>query len=150
MASCTVSGGGNDQTGEKCVPCSSMDTSHLLNNEDVDRRLQERSSIWTRQIQKIDGKEIPFLTRTFIAKNFQCGLDYINACGIIAEREGHHPNFHLTNYRQVQIDIYTHKLNGITENDVALAIMFDTEVKVDYSPKWLQEHPEAKSTAKNT
>ena len=67
--------------------------------------------------------------------------------GAIAERESHHPDFHLTNYRDVEITLWTHKLGGITENDLKLAEMLDNEVKIEYSPKWLKAHPEASTTA---
>jgi 4a-hydroxytetrahydrobiopterin dehydratase len=70
-------------------------------------------------------------------------LDSINAMGAIAERESHHPDFYLTNYRDCEIILYTHKLQGITENDLVLAEMLDKEVQVTYSPKWLKQHPVA-------
>lgn len=89
------------------------------------------------------------LARAFTAKNFQSALDCINEMGAIAERESHHPNFHLTNYRDVAVEIWTHKLGGITENDITLAKLLDAEVKIDYSPKWLKENHMAKSTAKS-
>lgn len=63
--------------------------------------------------------------------------------GAIAEREGHHPDFHLTSYRDVEIVLFTHKVQGITANDLQLARMLDEEVNVVYSPKWLRENPEA-------
>ena len=83
------------------------------------------------------------ISRKFTAKNFQCALDAINAMGDIAEREGHHPDFHLTSYREVEIVLYTRKLGGVTQNDLSLAKMLDCETEVVYSPKWLKEHPEA-------
>jgi hypothetical protein len=52
----------------------------------------------------------------------------------------------LTKYREVEISIWTHKLGGLTKNDVELAKVLDKEVEVVYSPKWLREHPEAAST----
>ena len=73
-------------------------------------------------------------------------LDCINEMGVIAEREGHHPDFHLTEYRNVKIVLFTHKLGGVTTNDLQLAKMLDAEVTVKYSPKWLQSHPEAEAT----
>lgn len=76
-------------------------------------------------------------------------MDAMNAMGAVAERENHHPDFHLTSYRNVEIVIYTHSLHGVTENDILLASMLDSEAKVDYSPKWLKEHPEAASTVKS-
>ena len=52
---------------------------------------------------------IPVLVCDFTAKNFQAAMDALQAMGTIAERENHHPDFHLTNYRDVRIEIFTHK-----------------------------------------
>ena len=67
------------------------------------------------------------------------------AIGRIAERENHHPDMHLTGYRDVEIVLFTHSLEGISANDIALAKMIDTEVTFVYSPQWLRNHPEAHS-----
>jgi len=75
-------------------------------------------------------------------------MDSINEMGVIAEREGHHPDFHLTNYRHVEIEIFTHKIDGLTTNDFVLAQKLTDEVSVAYSPKWLKSHPEAQRTSK--
>jgi pterin-4a-carbinolamine dehydratase len=61
------------------------------------------------------------LRRYFVAKNFQAALTAINAIGTIAERENHHPDSHLIQYRSVEIILWTHKLSGITRNDIQLA-----------------------------
>lgn len=42
--------------------------------------------------------------------------------------------------------MYTHAVNGMTQNDIILAELIDA-VPVAYSPKWLKEHPEAEATA---
>jgi hypothetical protein len=81
---------------------------------------------------------------------FQAALDSINAMEAIAERESHHPDFYLTNYRDCEIILYTHKLQGITENDLVLAEMLDKEVQVTYSPKWLKQHPVANTEKTET
>lgn len=88
------------------------------------------------------------ISRSFTAKNFQSALDAINDIGQIAEREGHHPDIHLTSYREVEIVLTTHSLGGVTENDIALAKMLDEQVKIVYSPRWLKDNPDAKPTAK--
>merc|ERR1711862_92382 len=90
----------------------------------------------------VDGVGVRSISRKYIAKNFQSALDSINAMGNIAEREGHHPDFHLTSYRNVEIVLCTHSVGGVTKNDISLARMFDKEVNITYSPKWLREHPE--------
>jgi pterin-4a-carbinolamine dehydratase len=60
----------------------------------------------------------------------------------------HHPDLHLTGYRNVEVVLYTHSVGGVTENDLIMAGLID-EVKVAYSPKWLKEHPEAAHTVKS-
>ena len=85
------------------------------------------------------------ISRSFVAKNFQFALDAINDVGKIAEREGHHPDFHLTSYRSVEIVLYTHSVGGVTINDLTLAKKIEEEVTFTYSPKWLRENPTAAS-----
>jgi 4a-hydroxytetrahydrobiopterin dehydratase len=128
-------------TGDKvdpkaCIPCSSLD---LLSPEEVQKRLETSLPLW----ELATSEKGPFLRRKFTAKTFQAALDSINAFGAIAERENHHPDFHMTDYREVEVVLWTHKLNGITESDFVLAEMLNSEVTVVYSPKWLREHPEA-------
>lgn len=141
---------------KKCVPCESLDPSALLGRDDVEKALSTSLPLW--EITQAPGpsggggasKEDPMMSfglavsRKFTAKNFQCALDALNGMGAIAEREGHHPDFHLTSYREVEVVLYTHTVGGVTSNDLDLARMLDAEVDVAYSPKWLREHPEAK------
>ena len=62
-----------------------------------------------------DGQAAPpALIRRFVAKNFQCALDFVNTVGAVAEEEGHHPDIGLTGYRNVQLVLYTHKVGGVT------------------------------------
>jgi len=126
--SCTPSG--------KCVPCESFDKSHLLSTDQIEKDTSTMP-LWS---LNIDGK----LTRKYTAKNFQCAMDSLNEIGKIAERENHHPDLHLTSYRDVEIILYTHSLGGLTQNDIAVARMIDAEVDIVYSPKWLKSNPEAK------
>ncbi len=86
------------------------------------------------------------LSRAFTAKNFAAALAFLNAVAAVAEAEGHHPDLHLTSYRDVEIVLYTHAVGGLTENDLIMAGLIDA-VPAVYSPKWLKEHPEAESTA---
>lgn len=122
--------------GGKCLPCESLDKSHLLSLQQVESELA--SMTW-----KLcdDSTKI---TRTYTAKNFQSAMDSLTEIGKIAERENHHPDMHLTGYRNVEIVLFTHSLGGISLNDIAMAKMIDDEVSFNYSPKWLREHPEAK------
>ena len=58
-------------------------------------------------------------------KNFRDGIKLLNNVGAIAEREQHHPDLHLEGYRHVWIEIYTHAIGGLSENDFILAAKID-------------------------
>jgi len=45
--------------------------------------------------------------------------------GKIAEQEAHHPDLHLESYRKVWIEIWTHDIGGLSENDFILAAKID-------------------------
>lgn len=43
------------------------------------------------------------ITRSFIAKNFVAAINFFEAVGQLAEEAGHHPDLHLTSYRDVEV-----------------------------------------------
>ena len=64
------------------------------------------------------------LLRAFKFKNFRQALAFTNQVGELAEAEGHHPDI-LLKWGEVQVTIYTHKVNGLTESDFVLAAKID-------------------------
>ncbi len=48
------------------------------------------------------------------------GLEFALKVGRLAEEEGHHPNIHIY-YKRVVIDLTTHNIKGLSENDFILA-----------------------------
>ncbi len=73
-----------------------------------------------------DGSKI---SRKFKMKNFVDAMRLINAVAELAEREQHHPDLHLTGYRQVRIDLTTHAIGGLSENDFIVAAKVDHAFK---------------------
>lgn len=69
-----------------------------------------------------DGKRI---RREWRVKDFVTALDFFQRIGQIAEAEDHHPDLHLVGYRNVAIEIWTHAVGGLTENDFILAAKID-------------------------
>ena len=65
-----------------------------------------------------DGKRI---RRKWVVKDFVIALDFFNRVGRIAQAEDHHPDLHLKGYRNVTIDLSTHDLGGLSENDFIVA-----------------------------
>lgn len=65
-----------------------------------------------------DGKSIYFKRSL---KNFVQSLELLNKIGQLAENEQHHPDLHLTGYRNVRIVLTTHAIGGLSENDFIVA-----------------------------
>ena len=65
------------------------------------------------------------IRRDWELKNFREGIKLIHNVGALAEREQHHPDLHLEGYRHVWIEIYTHAIGGLSENDFILTAKID-------------------------
>ena len=60
------------------------------------------------------------LTRTFDFPDFVMALAFVNRLGALAEEQGHHPDL-LLRWGSVRVDIWSHKVDGLTESDFVLA-----------------------------
>ena len=60
------------------------------------------------------------LHRSFKFKNFQTAMDFVQKVGAIAEQEDHHPDIEF-GWGYANILIFTHKIDGLHENDFILA-----------------------------
>ena len=69
-----------------------------------------------------DGQRI---RKDWVVKDFLAGLDFFNAVGQAAEAEDHHPDLHLEGYRNLWIELWTHAVGGLSENDFILAAKID-------------------------
>ena len=61
------------------------------------------------------------LTRNIKLANFKEALALVNQIGDLAEQEGHHPDLTIHSWNQVRIELYTHSIKGLSENDFILA-----------------------------
>jgi 4a-hydroxytetrahydrobiopterin dehydratase len=77
-----------------------------------------------------DGKR---LRREYRVKDFLTALEFFGRIGAVAEAEDHHPDLHLVGYRNVALEIWTHAIGGLSENDFILA------AKIDQLPVALKE-----------
>lgn len=69
-----------------------------------------------------DGRRI---RREWRVKDFATALDFFHRVGEVAEAEDHHPDLHLVGYRNVALELWTHALGGLSENDFILAAKID-------------------------
>ncbi len=67
-------------------------------------------------------------------KDFSAGIDFFQRVAGIANAEDHHPDLHLTRYRNVAIELTTHAIKGLSENDFILAAKID-ELPVELTSK---------------
>jgi len=69
----------------------------------------------------VEGKVIE---KTYPTKNFVAAMDLANRITEVAEQEDHHPDLHVS-YRTLRVELTTHALGGLTENDFILAAKID-------------------------
>ena len=100
---------------KKCVPC--MGGVPPLKGEVLQALLK--------QVQGWNVADEHHLLKSFKFPDFCKALDFVNKVGEVAEEQCHHPVITLT-WGKVEIKIYTHKINGLTESDFILAAKIDT------------------------
>ena len=71
--------------------------------------------------QVMEGRR---LRRSFSFPDFLSALGFVNRAGAIAEQEGHHPDLYLS-WGKVDVHLWTHKIDGLTESDFILAAKID-------------------------
>lgn len=54
-------------------------------------------------------------------KNFLGAISFMRKIALLAEKENHHPDLHLTGYRHLTIELSTHSIGGLSMNDFILA-----------------------------
>ncbi len=64
------------------------------------------------------------LSRSFKFKNFREAMEFVNRVGELAEEQGHHPEIHF-GWGHVELEVWTHKIDGLTESDFVFAAKVD-------------------------
>lgn len=99
---------------KSCTPCRAG--TPKLEPAKIDEYLRALSG-WT----VVDGHH---LSKTFGFPDFESALEWTNIIGAIAEKEKHHPDIRLS-WGKVGVEIWTHKIGGLSENDFILAAKID-------------------------
>eukprot|EP00268_Persea_americana_P043191 TRINITY_DN4335_c1_g1_i11.p1 TRINITY_DN4335_c1_g1~~TRINITY_DN4335_c1_g1_i11.p1 ORF type:complete len:125 (-),score=28.69 TRINITY_DN4335_c1_g1_i11:221-595(-) len=100
---------------KKCVPCNSKDIQPMT--EQSANELITKVPGWN---LSSEGGTLK-LQRSWKVKSFMKGLEMFKVVADVAEAEGHHPDLHLVGWNNVKIEIWTHSVGGLTENDFILA-----------------------------
>ena len=105
----------NDLADKKCIPCEGGIPP--LTHEDIEPLFSNLDQAW----EVVDAHH---LQRTWSFEDFATALEFVNAAGRICEDEFHHADFEL-GWGRVQVVIFTHKIDGLTESDFILASKLD-------------------------
>lgn len=110
----------NDLAKKKCVPCEGGVP--VLSREGALNRLRHLKG-W--QVNSAGNA----IFVDYVMKNFRAAIQCMQQIAEIAEAENHHPDIHLTGYRKLRVELSTHAIGGLSENDFILA------AKIDQLPK---------------
>ena len=99
---------------KRCTPCRGGIPP--LSGQEL-AAFQERLPSW----KVVDGR---LLAKSFVFPDFKTALEFVDRIGALAESEGHHPDLCLS-WGKVDVTTYTHKIDGLSENDFILAAKID-------------------------
>ena len=105
----------DDLASMECVPCKGGVPP--LAGDELDQMMDRLGGGW----QVIDGHH---LKKEYKFPDFRSALDFTNRVGELAEGQGHHPDIYLA-WGKVEITVWTHKINGLTESDFVFAAKSD-------------------------
>ena len=109
---------------KKCLPCEggvepcSLDYSQAQLSSIPDWKLSEDEK-WIR--------------RSIRFKNFIRTVECLQRIATLAEVESHHPDLHITGYRNLTIELTTHAIGGLSENDFILAAKVDQLLRLEFA-----------------
>ncbi len=104
-----------DLTRKKCRPCEGgVDKLNVQAIQDYNSQLKVP---WT----VVDGMKI---NKSFIFPDFRNCMNFAVKVADLAEQEGHHPVMHIY-FSKVDIELWTHAILGLSENDFIMAAKID-------------------------
>ena len=69
------------------------------------------------------------LEKEFSFRSFKVAMDFLNTLAKLAEKEQHHPDFHLYGWNNVNVSLSTHAVGGLSKNDFILAAKVERMMK---------------------
>lgn len=108
-------------TQRHCVPCEG--------NEDPLTEQRENELHTAVPEWELSRSGMHQISREFTLKNFKTAIAFLNQIAELAETEGHHPNLRLHDYKKLDVELYTHAIGGLSENDFIMAAKIDQLAK---------------------
>jgi len=106
-----------------CIPCRGGVPP--LRDDEIAPLLAQLSSNW-RVVERHDPKRgaVKYLTCTYSFGDFAEAMQATQRIGEMAEEQQHHPDLHLS-WGRLSVDVWTHKIGGLTESDFIFAAKCD-------------------------
>jgi 4a-hydroxytetrahydrobiopterin dehydratase len=104
-----------DLSKKKCKPCEGGVPP--LNEKEIADYRKNISDDW----KVIENKKI---LKEYLFENYRQSIDFVNRVANLAEEEGHHPVMHVF-FGRVVIELWTHAIDGLSENDFIMAFKID-------------------------
>jgi len=104
-----------DLSKKKCIPCEGGIPP--LTEKEIANFLSLISKDW-----KVTSNSR--ISREFFFVSYRHTIDFVNKIADLAENEGHHPVMHVY-FGSALIELWTHSINGLSENDFILAAKID-------------------------
>lgn len=101
---------------KKCIPCEG--NTPPLTKLEAEALMKELSEGW----MLVDSANM--LAKSFHFKNFAESMAFVDKIAVIAEEEGHHPDLTIS-YADVGVELLTHAIGGLSENDFIVASKID-------------------------
>ena len=64
------------------------------------------------------------LVKSYKFPDFKSALAFVDRVGAMAEEQGHHPDLYLA-WGKVRVEVWTHKIDGLTESDFVFSAKCD-------------------------
>lgn len=101
---------------KKCIPCEDKSIKPFSKKE---------ATLMLKEIPKWElAKNAKKISRKWLFKDFVQALKFANAVGKVAEKNGHHPDISIS-YNKITLDLFTHSIGGLSENDFIVAAKID-------------------------
>lgn len=105
----------SDLLNKKCIPCEGG----------VDPLTLEKSQELLKEIKGWSLEDNKKIKKVFQFKDFKYAMGFVNEVADIAEYEGHHPDILIFGWNKVEINLSTHAIGGLSENDFIMAAKID-------------------------
>jgi len=96
----------------------------ILSHEDMRKLTEEEIKNYLSQLNNWEFLETQKIIKEFKFEDFVKAMEFVNKIADVAEKEGHHPDMAI-HYNKVEITLWTHFINGLSENDFIIAAKID-------------------------